>query len=334
MIELGGYEYLGLLGTPGNFGAVFHARNVLSGQEVAIKHIDQAMTPEAVALWIAEAEAMASCSHDNLVAILHAEVTPDGPALVMEYLPGGSVAARYGDDPAPVGEVVSIAIDVCWGLHRLHAAGLTHRDIKPANLLIGQRGVKIADFGLAGDPLRPVNQVYLAHVPPELKPGSPWTPQADIYALGVSAWRLLWGDALSGIRESDLRRRVLSGTWPDRAHWPEHVHKRLRTVLRAALDPDPSRRPRSAADLRSALEGAQPSVSWRPVRPLVWEGHGSNGARWVVAVRAVSRGFAVETTRNLGRGARRIARCCGAFTSLNATRSFAQVVLESVATTP
>ena len=333
MIELAGYQYLGPLGAPGNFGSVFRARNVLSGREVAIKHIDQTMSIDAVAAWIAEAEAMAACRHDNLVEILHAEVTPDGPALVMEYLPAGTVASRYGDHPAPVDDVVSIAIDVCWGLHRLHAEGLTHRDIKPANLLIGDRGVKIGDFGLAGDPSRPVDAVYLAHVPPELLAGAAWTERADVYTTGVTAWRLLWGDGASGRNDPDLQQRVLRGQWPDRGRWPTHVHKRLRTTLRAAMEPDPARRPSSAADLRSALERARPHVSWRPVGDSAWVGCTSHGVRWKVAVSDNGGRHLLETSRDLGKGERRVAAGCGESQSAGQALKAAQQILESLATT-
>lgn len=73
MIPLPGYTYLGPLGTPGHFGVVFHARNDLTGRDVAIKHIDAPMTADALAAWEAEAHAMAACAHENIVAILHAD---------------------------------------------------------------------------------------------------------------------------------------------------------------------------------------------------------------------------------------------------------------------
>lgn len=330
MIELPGYHYVGLLGTPGNFGSVFHARNALSGQDVAIKHIDGAMTPAAIADWVAEAQAMAACRHENLVEILHAEVTPDGPALVMEYLPAGSVAAHYGDDPAPVGDVVQIVIDVCWGLHRLHLEGLTHRDIKPANLLIGDRATKIGDFGLAGGPNRVPDAIYIAHKPPEVAFGQPWSEVADVYSLGVTAWRLLWGDGASGRQEPDVLQEAMAGHWPDRGRWPQHVHKRLRMALRAAMDPDPSKRPQSAAILRSSLERARPVVSLVSDGNLVWTGRAS-GVEWAVAVDERSGGHYVETRRDLGSGPRKVAAgCVGPMTAAEATKAAGRV-LQSIA---
>lgn len=332
MIPLAGYRYLRQLGDPGHFGTVFLACNLLSGREVAIKHIDEQLTPDAVAAWIAEAEAMAACRHQNLVEILHAEVTAHGPALVMEFVPGGSVAAQWGDAPAPVGDVVRTAIDACWGLQRLHVEGLTHRDIKPANLLIGDRGVKVGDFGLAGSSARPVDAIYVAHKPPEIGPGQPWTEVADIYSLGVTAWRLLWGDDLAGRHDPDVLARAAAGQWPDRGCWPVHVHKRLRTVLRAAMDPDPTRRPASASALRSKLEEATPLVSWRPVSDGRWEG-ATGCARWEVDRTTRNGSIKVETRRDLGSGARRVAVGCGDFSGAADADRYIRRLIDSIAVT-
>jgi hypothetical protein len=330
VIPLPGYTYLGPLGTPGNFGAVFHARNDLSGRDVAIKHIDAPMTPDALAAWEAEARAMAACAHDNLVVILHAEITPDGPALVMEYLPDGSVAARFGDDPAPVRDVVDIGIEACWDLHRLHIEGLTHQDLKPANLLFDGDKVKLGDFGLAGGAGDPADLIYVAHKPPEVQHGGPWTEVADIYALSVTAWRLLWGDGNDGRRAPDLHLRVAAGKWPNRDAWPIRVHKRLRTVLRAGLHADADKRTPTAADLRSHLERARPVVSWSPVGADEWLGEGG-GAQWHVRMQSNRGGRGIETTRDAGGGARRVAAGCAKDLSAKEAESLCRDVLEALA---
>lgn len=331
MIPLNGYDYLGTLGTPGNFGTVYHARNLLSGQDVAIKHIDQAMSARAVAAWEAEAKAMAAFQHPHIVGILHAEITPDGPALVMEYLPEGSVGATYGDAPAPVGDVVQIAIDACWGLHRLHLEGLTHRDVKPDNLLLDGGSVKLGDFGLAATLGEPSDLIYAAHKPPEIVHGTPWTAVADVYALSVTAWRLLWGDAQAGRHEPDVLARVQSGHWPDRDSWPLHVHKRLRSAVRAGMHPDPAKRPQTAADFRRTLEQARPVVSWFPQPDDEWWGT-SNAAGWFVKVVRGTGGLRVETKRDLGRGARRVGAGCTDPMSEDERNAFLQRLLETVAT--
>lgn len=329
MIELPGYDYHGPLGKPGNFGSVYHATNSLSGQEVAIKHIDQAMTREALATWQAEAHAMAAFEHDHVVRIFHAELTADGPALVMEYLPEGSVAAKYGDDPVPVSIALQIAIDACWGLHQIHIDGLTHRDIKPANLLLSEGRAKLGDLGLAAALGDAADVIYTAHKPPEVGLGDPWTVAADIYALSVTAWRLLWGDARSGRHDADTLSRATAGEWPDRAAWPLHVHKRLRTTLRAGLHPDPHKRPSSATNFRTALEKSRPVVSWVQVDDATWHGQ-ANDAEWFVRTSTGATTSRIETIRDLGKGARRVRVGCMEVEQEN-LESAVQIILEAVA---
>lgn len=311
MIELPGYDYLGPLGEPGNFGSVFRARNHLSGLEVAIKHIDAEMTPEALQDWIAEAQAMAACKHDHLVSIFHAEITADGPAIVMEYLPEGSAAGRFGTTPAPVNDVVDLSVDVCWGLHRLHVAGLTHRDIKPANILYQGRRAKLGDFGLTRAITHPVDLAYTPHTAPEIQHGGEWLPTADVYALSVTAWRLLTGDSSNGRLEDDFIERLQAGTWPNRDVWPPHVHTKLRNALKAGMHPDAAKRPGSAADLRGRLEAARPAVSWIALDEHYWEGIGPT-AVWRVTADLSEGGGAmkVETTKDSGNGPRRVKNGC------------------------
>jgi len=274
---------------------------------------------------------MAACRHDNLIEVLHAEITVDGPALVMEYLADGSVAAKYGDMPAPVKDVVDIAVQACWGLHRLHLEGLTHRDIKPGNLLLDGAVVKLGDFGLAGRAQDPADMIYAAHKPPEVSLGGIWTDAADLYALGVTAWRLLWGDASNGRRTHEFYQLVTAGQWPRRGDWPLHIHKRLRRALRAAMSPEPEGRPKSAAEFRGHLERARPLVSWVPSGPLEWSGHQS-GRAWSVRVVATGSTFAVETIRDSGSGNRRVGAGCESGLRRQDAMRAAREILEHLAT--
>jgi serine/threonine protein kinase len=179
VVPLDGYSYLGSLGQPGYFGEVHLAQNILSGELVAIKHVDGGKLAMSLDAWSAEAQAMAACRHKNLVQIKHAEVTPAGPALVMEYLEDGSWEGRSAGGPGPVVDVVDIGIDLCWDLHHLHGQGLVHRDIKPGNVLLrGDTGI-LADFGLTGLQGTEPRYQYVPHAPPEARrPPVTWTVEA------------------------------------------------------------------------------------------------------------------------------------------------------------
>jgi len=305
MIELADYEYLERLGEPGFFGEAWLARNRLSGRMVAVKHIDGGKIELSLEAWSAEAEAMAACEHENLVTIHHAEVTDDGPALVLEYLPDGSAVSRWGGTPAPIGEAMAMAIEVCWGLHHLHIRDLTHRDIKPGNILFRGDTAVLADFGLAVSTDTPVSTTYKPHTPPEVRAGGHWTPVADVFALGVTLYRLICGDAFCEYDSPEILDRIARGWWPDLTLWPVHVHKRLRTVLRAAMNPDPNKRPQSAAALRNRLEMARPAVSFGWDGVDRWAG-ASEGAVWRIRLARTDDLVHIDVERDLGRGLRRV----------------------------
>lgn len=331
MIELPGYEYVNQLGTPGFFGEVWLARNHLSGQEVAIKHIDGRKIDLTLDAWSAEAAAMAACEHPNLVPIYHAEITPDGPALVMKYLPSGAASSRWSGGPVPVGLAVQAAIDVCWGLHHLHARGLTHRDIKPANILFDGEHAVLGDFGLAAAPGSPAPALYVSHAPPEVRAGGAWTPVADVYALGVTLYRLLCGDDAAGLTAPNAGVLIASGKWPDTSMWPVHVHKRLRTAVRAATQRDANRRPQSAADLRDVLEAARPTVSFVPNGITSWSGD-SETAGWEIGIDQRVGAYDVHVRRDLGKGPRRVAQSRGNPTEQSA-QDEARRFIEQIAAT-
>ena len=332
MVELPDYEYLEQLGEPGNFGTVFRAKNRLSGQLVAIKHIDGNAVGVTLGDWKAEAVAMAACEHENLAKIRHAEVTADGPVLVMEYLPDGSCESRWARRPVAVGCVINVVTDVCWGLHHLHTRQLTHRDIKPGNILLRGTQAVLGDFGLAAAPSVVPNMVYVAHTPAEVRAGAPWSAVADVYALGVTAYRLLCGDDDCGYTAPDIMQRVVAGKWPDRSRWPLHVHKKLQRVLRAAMHPDPTKRPQTAAMMRDRIEAARPQVSLHQVGALRWKGS-ADGQQWQVDITGSGSVWEVQTLRDLGKGLRRVPGARTVVPSLGDATGIAKEVLEALAAT-
>ena len=307
MLELDNYEYQGQLGEPGHFGEVHLARNVLSGELVAIKHVDASKLEMSMAAWSEEASAMAACNHQNLVQIKHADLTPAGPALVMEFVEDGSWEGRHGGAAAPVAAVVDVGIDLCWGLHHLHGQGLVHRDIKPGNVLLrGDTGV-LGDFGLTGLNGTQPRYQYVPHVPPEARtPPVQWTPTADVYALAVTLYRMLCGDDFSGYRGLDPGDPAALARWPDRDLWPDHIHKPLKRALRQATHPDPGKRPPTAAKFRDLLQRCRPLVSFHETAPGRWDGVGES-EKWRVEIDNLTDGTATfVTSRDKGSGYRSV----------------------------
>ncbi len=145
------YEITGHLGT-GGMGEVYQATDSKLGRSVAIKLLPEAFTQDAdrTARFEREARVLASLNHPNIAAIYGIEQTGDRKFLVMELVPGETLAERIKRGPIPVDESLGIAKQICEGLEAAHEKGIIHRDLKPANVKITPEGkVKVLDFGLA-----------------------------------------------------------------------------------------------------------------------------------------------------------------------------------------
>jgi serine/threonine protein kinase len=170
--------------------------------------------------------------------------------IVLEYLPGGDMAALTRNRPLSIERSLFYLEQVCSGLAHAHKCGVIHRDIKPQNLLLtaDRRIVKIADFGVArldgneGAITRVGTNIYSA---PEHNPlvhtgqldfsriassSEFLTPAADIYSLAKTTYTLLAGE--SPRRFAQHRITELAPAVADKP-WAEPV---LRVLAKATQD--------------------------------------------------------------------------------------------------
>ncbi len=208
------YRIRGLLGR-GGMGKVLQVevpviRRILALKLLAPVDLLLAMVgrDQLVRLFTQEAKSMAAIRHPNIIDVVDFGSFQGWPYYVMDYY-GNTLGAVIGEiyiTEAPsrilrIEKFVHYTQQILEGLRRLHAAGLIHRDIKPFNILLTEDdNVKICDFGLSK--LRGERMA----VPPSLKVGSPYyaAPEqekapdqvdhrADIYSVGVMAYRMLTG---------------------------------------------------------------------------------------------------------------------------------------------
>jgi serine/threonine protein kinase len=276
------YKRIACLGT-GFFGEVWLEEDAALDRQCAAKYLYPARLPPGPVF--AEARAMLGAEHDNVVRVYSADIEAGIPVIRMEYLPAGSIADRYKGAPAPVAEAIHAVEEACRGVEALPARGALHRDIKPANLLIGDGGrIMVSDFGLACEVASLAGAPpwgYTEHLPPEAIAGvgAIDTVAGDVYALGVTLYRLLNGDGMmrtAAAPGANLHRLIAAGKYPNRSMWQLHIHDRLRRITRKAMHPAPDHRYSSASELRHALEGGRPEISWVPV-PIIGVGHGWEG---------------------------------------------------------
>ncbi len=149
---LGGrYELRGLLGR-GGMADVREGWDRRLDRPVAIMLLRPELSPQTdIRLrFEAEAKAAATLNHPHVVAVYDSGEDNGVPYIVMERLPGHSMAEDIATGPIPVERVRTILIEVLDALAAAHSVGILHRDIKPANILFSTTGaVKVSDFGIA-----------------------------------------------------------------------------------------------------------------------------------------------------------------------------------------
>src|SRR5206468_4003190 len=96
------------------------------------------------------ARMLASLNHPNIAAIYGLEESGGQRFLVMELVPGETLAERIKRGAIPVDEALRIAAQITEALEAAHEKGVVHRDLKPSNIKVTPDGkVKVLDFGLA-----------------------------------------------------------------------------------------------------------------------------------------------------------------------------------------
>ena len=191
-------------------GAVYRARRILLGDEVAVKVIlAEASGPAPLERFVRESRACAQLRHPNIVSILDYNATdPQRPFLVMELLSGPSLKDELAAGPLEVERIARIFPAICSALALAHGRGIVHRDLKPANIVAhdfahGERVYKVVDFGVAsmreasGDDTRLTGSHQfigtVAYASPEQLTGGVVDARSDVYSLGVVIFELITG---------------------------------------------------------------------------------------------------------------------------------------------
>jgi hypothetical protein len=307
--RLGRYQLERVLGQ-GGMGAVYAARDLELGREVAIKVLLPSLVedPELLERFRREGQALAALSHPNVLRIheVGSQPTPSGPPmpyLVLEYVQGESLQARLKEQgPLEPPEAAALMRSLVDALQEAHAKGVLHRDLKPGNVLLTRySGAKLADFGLA----RLVDQEALtvtgqllgtpAYMAPEQAAGERqrYGPATDVYGLGAVLYACLTGKAPfddSQGRVAQLHSVLFRPPKRPTVVRPGLKAGELETICLVCLEKEPQDRYASmealAADLDcwSRGESIHAELPGPGLRMRRWAGR----HRWVVALAGVA----------------------------------------------
>jgi len=285
--HVGVYQIVAPLGA-GGMGEVYRARDTRLNRQVALKVLPEAIAGDhdRIARFTREAQMLAALNHPNIAAIYGVEDTGSGPALVLEYIDGETLAERIKRGPLPLDEVIRIALQIAVALEAAHEKAVIHRDLKPANVKITTEGVvKVLDFGLAKalESETPVSSPQLSQSPtlslaatgagmilgtagymaPEQARGLAVDRRSDIWAYGVVLFEMLSSRPLfEGETVADTFANLLQRE-PDWTQLPAHTPAGLRTLVKRCLAKNPKDRLQAIGDARILLEEMQADPSAR-----------------------------------------------------------------------
>jgi eukaryotic-like serine/threonine-protein kinase len=271
--KLGQYEVQEFIGQ-GAMGLVYRAFHVQLERAGAVKVL-QALSPDpdTTARFRHEAQAIAQMRHSNIVNVYDFGEFEGTPYMIVEYVPGGSLADRLNKGPVTRASAMKYLRGIAAGLDYAHGMGIVHRDVKPANVLLEKDDTPVlADFGLAkllqGSSLKSMSGVTTgtpAYMAPEQVMGRQVGPAADRYSLATIAYEMLAGaipfdgEALMELLYAQVHREPSPPSSRDASLGPE-----VDAVIMRGLAKDPAARWESCALFVDALEAALASPAVAP----------------------------------------------------------------------
>lgn len=262
----------------GPMGVVYLARDTKLDRPVAIKSLPAEVMGKPVvrSRFQREARVLASLNHPNIATIYEEIEEVEGvDYLVLEYVPGDTLAERIERGGVNLEEALSIALQIAEAVSAAHEKGVVHRDLKPGNVKITPEGkVKVLDFGIAklvgpevsDQKVTAVTQPGQVigtpgYMSPEQARGNPTDKRSDVWSFGCVLYEMLTSKCpFPGQTKSDVLALVLMAE-PDLEALPAKVGPAMCDLISKCLQKDPERRYPSAAELYQDLLDYQTTLT-------------------------------------------------------------------------
>ena len=298
--KIGPYEIVARIGA-GGMGIVYRARDSRLEREVAIKILSVGLLTDEDARrrFRREALALAKLNHANIAAIHDVGEQGGADYLVMECVPGLSLAEKLKSGALAEKGISLLGSQIAAALEEAHEQGIVHRDLKPANVIVTPKGqAKVLDFGLA-KLLLPFSDVAttqsfaesqalvgtLPYMAPEQLEGEAVDARTDIHALGLvlyemaSGRRLFHQNSISQLTDAILHQQPVT----PRA-FNARVSPELERIILKCLEKEPENRYQSAkelgGDLRRLGSGCEHRFRRDGARPKAIAPYPLESSRW------------------------------------------------------
>jgi len=242
-------------------GVVCRATQLSLNREVAVKILrDFDRTGPAYARFRREVQIMTKLDHEALVTVYDYNLESDFPFLVMELVPGDTLARLVRKlGPLEVAVIRQILPRILDAVAHLHSRDILHRDLKPANIMIlPEGGIRILDFGLArgGDhTLLTRDQQVIGTVrfmAPEVIRGAAATTAADLFGIGLILYHMLTASwPWSGRTVPEYLRSVSHDDPKPLTQWRSDIPDDLIEMTEILLKMDPASRPAAPDALKT-----------------------------------------------------------------------------------
>lgn len=314
----------------GSFGTVCLADDICLSASKAIK-ILPVFSPTDYLQKINEAQILDKCRHKNIICINEANVINFGGVsylvIDIEFADGGSVESYMQSNWISAKKAVNIVNDALFGLDHAHMQGFLHRDIKPANILMAGNVIKLSDFGLAQYTTSGYGgaEGYRSHLAPECYKDGKTSFLTDIYAMGVTFFRIInnmndWTARICLIPECE--KLIKTGSLIKKIGFEGFVPDCARKIILKACHADPTKRYQSAQEMQQALSKLKFGIDWTFKGYYHWQAE-DDGDVYKMDLEPKRNQFVVIYTKN---GRRRNEKCKSFTTDAEAIRYMKEIV--------